>query len=96
MTNWFFTPCTPQRLAFYGHLARLRELRSAELDVSEWEPPPVSFAALRGLAREIRLYAPSIATLVFMRDLEPTVLRAADGVWHLAGDIAVDTIWRAV
>ena len=56
----------------------------------------MSFAALRGLAREIRLYAPSIATLVFMRDLEPTVLRAADGVWRLAGDIAVDTIWRAV
>ena len=85
-----------QRLIFYGYLTRLRELRSAELDVSEWEPPPVSFAALRGLAREFQLYVPSIAVLVFMRDLEPTALQAVDGLWHLAGDIAVDTIWRTV
>lgn len=72
----------------------MRGLQSAELDVSEWEPPPVSFAALRGLAREIQLYVPSIATLVFMRDLEPTVLRAVDKIWRLAGEITVDTIWR--
>ncbi len=56
----------------------------------------MSFAALRGLAREIQLYVPSIVVLVFMRDLEPTVLRAVDGVWRLAGDITVDTIWRTV
>lgn len=81
---------------FYGHLGHLRGLRSVELDVSDWEPPPVSFAALRGLAREIHLYTPSIATLVFMRDLEPTALRAVDGLWRLAGDIGVDTVWRTV
>lgn len=85
-----------ERLIFYGYLARLRELRSAELDVSEWEPPPVSFAALRGLAREIQLYVPSIVMLVFMRDLEPTVLRAVDGLWHLSSDITFDTVWRTV
>ncbi len=34
----------------------------------------MSFAALRGLAREFQIYVPSIAVLVFMRDLEPTVL----------------------
>jgi hypothetical protein len=95
VTNRFLI-FTLQRLMFYGHLGRLRELRSVELDVSDWEPPPVSFAALRGLAREIHLYAPSISTLVFMRDLEPTVLRAVDGLWRLAGDISVDTVWRTV
>ena len=34
--------------------------------------------------------------LVFMRDLEPTVLRVVDGLWRLLGDIAVDTVWRTV
>jgi hypothetical protein len=96
VTNKVLLRVPLQRLIFYGYLARLRELRSAELDVSEWEPPPVSFAALRGLAREIQLYVPSIAVLVFMRDLDPTVLRAVDGVWRSAGDITVDTIWRTV
>jgi hypothetical protein len=85
-----------QRLIFYGYLARLRELRTAELDVSEWEPPPVSFTALRGLAREIQLYVPSIAMLVFMRDLEPTVLRVVDGLWRLSSDTTVDRVWRTV
>jgi len=56
----------------------------------------VSFAALRGLAREFQIYVPSIAVLVFMRDLEPTVLRAVDGLWHLTGDITVDTVWKTV
>jgi len=56
----------------------------------------VSFVALRGLAREIHLYVPSIATLVFMKDLEPTVLRAVDGLWRFAGDITVDTVWKTV
>jgi hypothetical protein len=81
---------------FYGHLARLRELRSAELDVSEWQPPPVSFAALRGLARELHLFVPSIVTLVFMRDLEPTVLQTIDGLWYIADNIIADTVWRIV
>jgi hypothetical protein len=56
----------------------------------------VSFAALRGLAREIHLYVPSITTLVFMKDLEPTALRAVDGLWRLAGDITVEMVWRTV
>jgi hypothetical protein len=81
---------------FYGHLARLQELQSVELDVSEWEPPPESFAALRGLARELHLFVPSLVTLVFVRDLEPTVLRAVDGLWHIADNIIADTLWRTV
>ncbi|KAN0131499.1 hypothetical protein V8E53_010607 [Lactarius tabidus] len=85
-----------QRLTLYGLLARLCKLRSAELDVSEWEPPPVSFLALRALARELHLYIPSISTLVFVRDLEPTVLRAVDGIWSPGDDIIADTVWRTV
>ncbi|KAF8268534.1 hypothetical protein EI94DRAFT_1144384 [Lactarius quietus] len=85
-----------QRLTLYGLLARLRELRSAELDVSEWEPPPVSFLALRALAREVHLYIPSVSTLVFVRDLEPIVLRAVGGIWSPGDDIIADTVWRTV
>jgi F-box-like len=85
-----------QRLVFYGKLAHLRELRSVELDISEWEPPPESFAALRGLARELHLFVPSIVTVVFVRDLEPTVLRAVDGLWQIADNIIADTMWRSV
>ncbi|KAH9059916.1 hypothetical protein EDB87DRAFT_1562642 [Lactarius vividus] len=85
-----------ERLKLYGHLAHLRELRSAELDVSQWEPPLVSFLALRALARELHLYAPSVSTLVFVRDLEPTVLRAVGGIWSAGGDITADTVWRNV
>ena len=85
-----------KRLVFYGLLARLRELRSVELDVSDWEPPPVSFTALRGLAREFHLFVPSIALLVFVRDFEPTVLRIVDGLWRMTDDGVVDTVWRCV
>jgi hypothetical protein len=85
-----------KRLVFYGLLARLRELRNVELDVSDWVPPPVSFSALRGLARELHLFVPSITLLVFVRDLEPTVLRVVDGQWRLTSEVVVDTIWRNV
>jgi hypothetical protein len=85
-----------KRLVFYGLLARLRELRSAELDVSDWEPPPVSFTALRGLARELHLFVPSIALIVFVRDFEPTVLRIVDGLWRMTDDTIIDTAWRCV
>lgn len=85
-----------ERLTLYGHLAHLCKLRSAELDVSEWEPPPVSFLALRALARELHLYVPSVSTLVFVRDLEPTVLRVVGGKWSAGDDIVADTVWRIV
>ncbi|KAH9024820.1 hypothetical protein EDB85DRAFT_1985894 [Lactarius pseudohatsudake] len=85
-----------ERLKLYGHLAHLRELRIAELDVSQWEPPLASFSALRALARELHLYAPSVSTLLFVRDLEPTVLRAVGGIWSAGGDIIADTVWRTV
>ena len=56
----------------------------------------MSFAALRGLARELHLFVPSIILLVFVRDLEPTVLRVVNGLWHMVDDIIADTIWRTV
>ena len=56
----------------------------------------MSFAALRGLAREFHLFVPSIALLVFVRDFEPTVLRIVDGLWRMAGDTVVDMAWRSV
>jgi hypothetical protein len=56
----------------------------------------VSFAALRGLAREFHLFVPSITLLVFVRDFEPTVLRFMDGIWRMTDDVIVDTVWRTV
>jgi len=56
----------------------------------------VSFAALRGLAREIHLFVPSIALLVFVRDFELTVLRSVDGLWRITNDKVADTAWRCV
>lgn len=66
------------------------------MDVSEWEPPPVSFLAPRALARELHMYIPSISTLVFVRDLEPTVLRAVGGIWTPRDDIIAETVWKTV
>ncbi|KAH9172648.1 hypothetical protein EDB89DRAFT_2114126 [Lactarius sanguifluus] len=78
-----------ERLKLYGQLAHLRELRIAELDVSQWEPPLASFVALRALARELHLYAPSVSyPLVF--------LRAVGGIWSARGDIMADTVWKTV
>jgi len=51
---------------------------------------------LRALAREIRLYVPSVSTLVFVRELEPTVLRAVGGIWSTGHDIIADMVWRTV
>ncbi|KAI9436662.1 hypothetical protein H4582DRAFT_2112056 [Lactarius indigo] len=79
-----------ERLKLYGHLAHLRELRGAELDISQWEPPLASFLGLRALARELHLYAPSS---FYPR---PTVLRAVGGIWSAGDDITADTIWRTV
>jgi hypothetical protein len=56
----------------------------------------VSFMALRGLARELHLFVPSIALIVFVRDFEPTVLRIVDGLWRMTDDTIVDTAWRYV
>ena len=54
----------------------------------------MSFAALRGLAREVHLFVPSIALLVFVRDFEPTVLRIVNGLWCMTDDTVVDMVWR--
>ena len=56
----------------------------------------MSFLALRALARELHLYIPSISTLVFVRDLEPIVLRTVGGIWYPGDDINPDTVWRTV
>lgn len=56
----------------------------------------MSFLALRALARELHMYIPSISTLVFVRDLEPTVLRAVGGIWTPGDDIIADTVWKTV
>ncbi|OSC98220.1 hypothetical protein PYCCODRAFT_1471276 [Trametes coccinea BRFM310] len=85
-----------QRLEFYACLMRLPQLRCIEVDVSEWDPSPTHPAALRALTLELRLYCPSVTSVVFVYDFERHVVKM-DG--HLAvydDNAAADNIWREV
>ncbi|KAL7279596.1 hypothetical protein ACG7TL_006001 [Trametes sanguinea] len=85
-----------QRLEFYACLMRLSQLRCIEVDVSEWDPSPTHPAALRALTLELRLYCPSVTSVVFVYDFERHVVKM-DG--HLAvydDNAAADNIWREV
>ena len=76
---------------------RLRQLRCIEVDVSEWDPAPGHAAALRALACEIRLYSPSISTVVFVYDFERHIVRATDnGMMVYEEDGVTDNLWREV
>ncbi|KAI0051490.1 hypothetical protein FA95DRAFT_282733 [Auriscalpium vulgare] len=85
-----------QRLAFYSCLRRLSQLRATELEVSDWEPPPTSFAAMRALASELHMYCPSVNVVVFSRNFESKVLMSVDGLWRMDEETTADLIWREV
>ncbi|KAH9849460.1 hypothetical protein C2E23DRAFT_737189 [Lenzites betulinus] len=83
-----------QRLEFYGFLMRLPQLRCIEVDVSDWDPPPTHTPALRALTHELRLYCPSVTSVIYVYDFERHFVRIeghlatydedalADGLWH--------------
>ena len=75
-------------------LIRLRHLRCLELDVSDWEPAPTNVPALRALTYEIRLYCPSIVTVVYVYDFERYLVRMVDHVATYDEEAETENLWR--
>ncbi|KAF8959172.1 hypothetical protein BDZ97DRAFT_1906272 [Flammula alnicola] len=83
-----------ERLQFYGLLMRFPKIQSVEFEVTEWDPPPSSPAALRALAGELRLYNPSVIRVVFVQDFDRTLVTAVDGICRVDKEISTDLLWR--
>ncbi|KAI1789983.1 hypothetical protein LXA43DRAFT_1062481 [Ganoderma leucocontextum] len=83
-----------QRLEFYGMLMRLRRLRCLEVDVSDWDPPPTHFGALRALTFELLLYCPSVSTVVFVYEFERYLVKVVDHTVVYDEDAVTDNLWR--
>ncbi|KAI0629917.1 hypothetical protein C8Q77DRAFT_1064854 [Trametes polyzona] len=85
-----------QRLEFYGHLMRLPQLRCVEVDVSDWDPPPTHPAALRALTHELRLYCPSVTSVIYVYDFERHFVRMEGHLVVYDEDALTDGLWREV
>ncbi|KAF9476202.1 hypothetical protein BDN70DRAFT_863655 [Pholiota conissans] len=83
-----------ERLQFYGLLMRFPSIQSVEFEVTEWDPPPSSPAALRALGGELRLYSPSVVRIIFVQDFERSVVAAVDGICRVDPEISTDLLWR--
>ncbi|KAF8184223.1 hypothetical protein BJ912DRAFT_853209, partial [Pholiota molesta] len=83
-----------ERLQFYGLLMRFPKIQSVEFEVTEWDPPPSSPAALRALAGELRLYSPSVLRIIFVQNFDRTVVTAVDGICRVDPEISTDLLWR--
>ena len=76
---------------------RLPQLRCLEVDVSDWDPAPIHVAALRALACELRLYCPSVVTVIFVYDFERYLVRVVErGMVTYDEDAATENLWREV
>lgn len=71
-------------------------LQCIEVDVSEWEPAPMTPAALRALMFELRIYCPTVARMIFVYDFDRVVMKVEDNRCVLDSDAAPDTLWREV
>ena len=77
-------------------LMRLRHLRCLEVDVSEWDPAPTHFAALRALTFELLLYCPSVSTVVFVYEFERHLVKVVDRTVMYDEDGVTENLWREV
>ena len=75
---------------------RLPRLECVELEVSEWEPAPMTSAALRALTYELRIYCPSIKRVIYVYDFDRVVMTLVDNALVVDQDAAVDLLWREV
>lgn len=71
-------------------------LQCIELEVSEWDPAPMSPAALRALTFELRIYCPTVSRVIFVYDFDRAVMKMTESRCVLDSDAAVDTLWREV
>lgn len=75
---------------------RLPRLQCVELEVSDWEPAPMTPAALRALTYELRLYCPTITRVIFVYDLDRVVMRMADYRCVLEHEANPELLWREI
>lgn len=77
---------------------RLPLLHTLELEITEWEPPPSTTEAFRALAKELRLYCPTVGSIVFVLDFERTLVTIKDGFFTVEISIGTgaDLLWREV
>lgn len=75
---------------------RLHRLHCVELEVTDWDPPPMSPAALRALMYELRLYCPSVTTVIFVYDSDRVVMKVEEYRCVLEQDASPDLLWREV
>ncbi|KAI0345510.1 hypothetical protein BDW22DRAFT_1426198 [Trametopsis cervina] len=85
-----------ERITFYTRLMRLPRLRCVELELTEWEPPPMTPAALRALTYELRIYCPSIDRVIYVYDFDRVVMKVEDNVCVLDSEAVADNLWREV
>ncbi|PSR70915.1 hypothetical protein PHLCEN_2v13229 [Hermanssonia centrifuga] len=87
---------TKQRLEFYATLMRLHRLQCVELEVSEWDPPPMTPAALRALTFELRIYCPTVSRVIFVYDFDRVVMKVTNNICVLDHEASADILWREV
>lgn len=75
---------------------RLPRLQCVELEVTDWDPPPMTPAALRALMYELRIYCPSITTIIFVYDTDRVVMKMEDHRCVLEQDSSPDLLWREI
>ena len=59
-------------------LRGLPRIECVEVEVTEWDPPPTSFPALRAITNELRIYCRTIKKVVFVYDFDRVVITVSD------------------
>ncbi|KAI0698115.1 hypothetical protein BC835DRAFT_1269370 [Cytidiella melzeri] len=85
-----------ERVDFYSRLMRLPRLRCVELEVTEWDPPPMTSAALRALTYELRIYCPRIDRVVYVHDFDRVVMKVVDSICTLDSEAVAENFWREI
>jgi hypothetical protein len=74
-------------------------LEFIEVEVSDWEPDPMTLPALRALANELRLYCQSVLRISFVYKLDRLVVILLDdgaGGCIIEEDENCDVFWREI
>ena len=75
---------------------RLPHLQCLELEVTEWDPPPMTPAALRSLTYELRIYCPKVDRVVYVYDFDRVTMKLVDGLCVLDNETAAESLWREI
>jgi hypothetical protein len=80
-------------------LRGLPHIECLEVEVTDWNPPPTSFAALRAITNELRIYCRTVNKVVFVYDFDRAVITVSDDgaggcVLGEENSGVADVIWR--